>query len=78
MFNVLIKFKSWNSLSILFQVHELGCEGISKSYVFQGNKDYTAKKVQEMLGIGLGGNVGASKQAPMRPNPPSTNVPMNK
>lgn len=62
----------------MFQVHELGCEGISKSYVFQGNKDYTAKKVQEMLGIGLGGNVGPNKQAPMRPNPASPNVPMNK
>jgi len=59
------------------QVHELGCEGISKSYVFQGNKDYTAKKVQDMLGIGHGAGVAPNKQAPMRPAP-ATNVPMNK
>uniref|UniRef100_A0A646QFP1 Protein transport protein SEC23 n=1 Tax=Hemiscolopendra marginata TaxID=943146 RepID=A0A646QFP1_9MYRI len=36
----------------MVQVHELGCEGISKSYVFRGTKDLTAKQIQEMLGIG--------------------------
>ena len=35
----------------MVQVHELGWEGISKSYVFRGNKDFTAKQVQEMLGL---------------------------
>lgn len=30
----------------MVQVHELGCEGCSKSYVFRGTKDYTAKQVQ--------------------------------
>lgn len=33
-------------------MHELGCEGISKSYVFRGTKDLNAKQIQEMLGIG--------------------------
>ncbi|CAH1107638.1 unnamed protein product [Psylliodes chrysocephalus] len=36
----------------MVQVHELGTEGCSKSYVFRGTKDLTAKQVQEMLGIG--------------------------
>ena len=36
----------------MIQVHELGAEGCSKSYVFRGTKDLTAKQVQEMLGIG--------------------------
>lgn len=30
----------------MVQVHELGCEGISKSYVFRGTKDLTAKQLQ--------------------------------
>ena len=32
----------------LFQVHvhELGCEGCSKSYVFRGTKDLNAKQIQ--------------------------------
>ncbi|KAL9058463.1 MAG: hypothetical protein Q9162_001759 [Coniocarpon cinnabarinum] len=33
------------------QVHELGYTECSKSYVFRGNKDYSAKQVQEMLGL---------------------------
>ncbi|GIY89428.1 protein transport protein Sec23A [Caerostris extrusa] len=36
----------------MVQVHELGCEGISKSYVFRGTKDLTGKQIQDMLGIG--------------------------
>lgn len=32
----------------MVQVHELGCEGISKSYVFRGTKDLTAKQLQVM------------------------------
>ncbi|XP_078001202.1 protein transport protein Sec23A-like [Glandiceps talaboti] len=43
----------------MVQVHELGCEGCSKSYVFRGTKDLTAKQIQEMLGIG---KVGAQQQ----------------
>lgn len=30
----------------------LGTEGCSKSYVFRGTKDLSAKQIQEMLGIG--------------------------
>ena len=36
----------------MVQVHELGCEGCSKSYVFRGSKDFQPKRIQEMLGIG--------------------------
>lgn len=38
----------------MVQVHELGSEGVSKSYVFRGTKDLTAKQIQDMLGIGRG------------------------
>ncbi|XP_052057869.1 protein transport protein Sec23A-like isoform X1 [Mytilus californianus] len=38
----------------MVQVHELGCEGCSKSYVFRGTKDLNAKQIQDMLGIGKG------------------------
>jgi len=34
------------------KVHELGCESTAKSYIFHGTRDYSAKLVQEMLGIG--------------------------
>lgn len=30
----------------MVNVHELGCEGISKSYVFRGNKEISAKQLQ--------------------------------
>lgn len=33
-------------------MHELDCEKCSKSYVFRGTKDLTAKQLQDMLGIG--------------------------
>ncbi|XP_053711550.1 protein transport protein Sec23B isoform X1 [Synchiropus splendidus] len=35
----------------MVQVHELGCEGIAKSYVFRGTKDLSSKQIQEMLGL---------------------------
>ncbi|XP_034117270.2 protein transport protein Sec23A isoform X1 [Drosophila sulfurigaster albostrigata] len=38
----------------MIQVHELGTDGCSKSYVFRGTKDLSAKQVQDMLGIGRG------------------------
>jgi protein transport protein SEC23 len=51
----------------LVQVHELGFADCPKSYVFQGTKEYSPQKVQDMLGIaqmrggqvvgGPGGNV---------------------
>lgn len=45
----------------MVQVHELGAQGCSKSYVFRGTKDFTAKQIQDMLGIGRG--VGGAQQA---------------
>lgn len=47
----------------MIQVHELGTDGCSKSYVFRGTKDLTAKQIQDMLGIGRG-------PAPNAPNQP--------
>lgn len=38
----------------MVQVHELCNEGCSKSFVFRGTKDLTAKQIQDMLGIGRG------------------------
>ncbi|XP_075223627.1 transport protein Sec23 isoform X2 [Lycorma delicatula] len=51
----------------MVQVHELGCEGCSKSYVFRGVKDLTAKQIQDMLGIG---KMAAAAQQPMQPRMP--------
>uniref|UniRef100_A0A1B0AA87 Protein transport protein SEC23 n=1 Tax=Glossina pallidipes TaxID=7398 RepID=A0A1B0AA87_GLOPL len=48
----------------MIQVHELGAEGCSKSYVFRGTKDLSAKQVQDMLGIGRmasGSQAGANQ-----------------
>lgn len=36
----------------MVHVHELGCEGCSKSYVFRGTKDLNSKQIQQMLGLG--------------------------
>jgi protein transport protein SEC23 len=36
----------------MVHVRELGCVGISKSYVFRGTKDLTTKQIQEFQGIG--------------------------
>lgn len=30
----------------MVQLHELGCEGCSKSYVFRGTKDLSAKQIE--------------------------------
>lgn len=49
------------------QVHELGYTECAKSYVFRGNKDYTAKQVQEMLGLASGIRPGMPPQQPQRP-----------
>ncbi|KAI7411882.1 Protein transport protein [Hortaea werneckii] len=56
------------------QVHELGYTECAKSYVFRGNKDYTAKQVQEMLGLAMpaGARPGMQQMQPQpgRPGPP--------
>ncbi|XP_048956200.1 protein transport protein Sec23B isoform X6 [Canis lupus dingo] len=50
----------------MVQVHELSCEGISKSYVFRGTKDLTAKQIQDMLGL----TKPAVPMQQARPGPP--------
>lgn len=63
----------------MIQVHELGAEGCSKSYVFRGTKDLTAKQVHDMLGIGRGGGapVGQQPQQPGAPGRPGMPGPAN-
>lgn len=51
-------------------MHELGYTECAKSYVFRGSKDYTAKQVQEMLGLLPGGLRPNMAQQPGRPMPP--------
>ncbi|XP_060117456.1 protein transport protein Sec23A [Heteronotia binoei] len=56
----------------MVQVHELGCEGISKSYVFRGTKDLSAKQLQEMLGLSKM-NVSQVGRGPQVQQPPPSN-----
>lgn len=49
------------------QVHELGYAECAKSYVFRGNKDYSSKQVQEMLGLG---QLGPRPNVPQQPGRP--------
>lgn len=52
----------------MVQIHELGCEGYLKSYVFKGTKDLNSKQLQEMLGIGRGsGGMGPQGGRPAQP-----------
>ncbi|XP_043930175.1 protein transport protein Sec23A [Protopterus annectens] len=55
----------------MVQVHELGCEGISKSYVFRGAKDLTAKQLQDMLGLTK--PVAQAGRGPQVQQPPPSN-----
>ncbi|KAG8311030.1 Protein transport protein Sec23A [Homalodisca vitripennis] len=58
----------------MVQVHELGCEGCSKSYVFRGTKDLTARQVQDMLGIGKVAVPQTQQRGPggaQQPTPPA-------
>lgn len=57
----------------MVQVHELGTEGCSKSYVFRGTKDLTAKQIQDMLGIGRG--AAGAPQQPQQIQQPRTGAP---
>jgi len=52
----------------MVHVHELCCDGISKSYVFRGTKDISPKQLQEQLGIG--GPQAGGKPPPGRPAAP--------
>ncbi|KQS38467.1 protein transport protein Sec23A isoform X1 [Drosophila erecta] len=60
----------------MIQVHELGAEGCSKSYVFRGTKDLTAKQVQDMLGIGRGGAPGPQQQQQLPGQPAGAAAPV--
>lgn len=52
-------------------VHEIGYTECPKSYVFRGSKDYSAKQVQEMLGLTAPVmRPGMQQQQPGRPMPP--------
>ncbi|KAI5705915.1 hypothetical protein M8J75_002981 [Diaphorina citri] len=57
----------------MVQVHELGCEGISRSYVFRGTKDVPAQRLQEMLRIGKY-SMSAPAPAPRPGQPPTPPV----
>jgi len=50
----------------MVNVHELGCEGISKSYVFRGNKEISPKQLQDMLGLGSSARSQPAQQQPGR------------
>lgn len=50
-------------LSIQVQLHELGCDGYAKSYVFRGSKDVNVKQLQEQLGL-AGGSGGRPQASP--------------
>jgi len=41
----------------MVHVHEMGCDGIAKSHVFRGSKDYNAREVKEVLEIGRGASL---------------------
>uniref|UniRef100_A0A8C5A620 Protein transport protein SEC23 n=1 Tax=Gadus morhua TaxID=8049 RepID=A0A8C5A620_GADMO len=56
----------------MVQVHELGCEGISKSYVFRGTKDLSAKQLQEMLGL-TKPSAAQGARGQQAPQPPLSN-----
>lgn len=51
------------------QVHELGYTECAKSYVFRGSKEYSAKQVQDMLGLAGGAMRPGMPQQPGRPAP---------
>jgi protein transport protein SEC23 len=51
----------------MVQLHELGCDGYAKSYVFRGSKDVGVKQLQEQLG--LAGGSGGRAQAGSGPGP---------
>lgn len=54
------------TLGTLVQVHEIGYTECPKSYVFRGNKEYTAKQVQDMLGL-VGTAAGGMAKGPSAP-----------
>lgn len=52
------------------QIHELGYSECSKSFVFRGNKDYTAKQVSDMLSLSGRAPVSVAQPQGARQPPP--------
>ncbi|KAI9193175.1 uncharacterized protein BJ171DRAFT_604748 [Polychytrium aggregatum] len=50
------------------QVHELGFSDCPKSHVFRGSKEYNAKQIQEMLGLGVAAQVRPGQPGPQQPS----------
>lgn len=61
--NALVGLLSFGTMT---QVHELGYTECHKSYVFRGQKEYSSKQIQEMLGLL---NVGARSTIGRGPQP---------
>ncbi|XP_059135319.1 protein transport protein Sec23A-like [Peromyscus eremicus] len=55
----------------IVHVHQLGCEGISKSYVFRGTKDLSAKQLQERLELSKVSVTQATRGPQVQQPPPS-------
>jgi len=62
----------------MVQVHELGSEGVAKSYVFRGTKELNAKQIQEMLGIGRNAQNPQQHRAAPGQQPQQFQLPMNR
>lgn len=56
------------------QVHELGYAECPKSYIFRGNKEYTPKSIQDMLGLSGGARPGAAGAAAPPQQQPSSSA----
>lgn len=56
----------------------MGCEGISKSYVFRGTKDLPPKQIQDILGIGKYAAPAAQASVPQQQAQQQVNVPANR
>ncbi|KAI9139434.1 protein transporter SEC23 [Paraphysoderma sedebokerense] len=62
------------SFGTMTQVHELGYTECPKSYVFRGTKEYSAKQVQDLLGLG---GTAAKPAGPQPGMPPNMGRPQN-
>lgn len=56
----------------------MGCEGISKSYVFRGTKDLPPKQIQDILGIGKYAAPTAQAGVTQQQTQQQTNIPANR
>ena len=53
----------------MIHVHEIGCENISRSYVFKGTKEFTPKQIQEMLGLSRTSSMPGTQKTPIQSMP---------